>query len=60
LKLGGADINLDQGIVPVNIYVRAISLQFTYEVEVENILPTELIKKIIISSNNHPDIIITP
>lgn len=48
-KLGGQDIRITENLVPPNIFMRGISLECSYDVEVPRFFTSEIISQIIIN-----------
>lgn len=46
IRINGGDLNLNPGIVPPNVYMRNISISFSYEINAPNLLDNDFVTKL--------------
>ena len=47
IRISGGDVNINQALVPQNIFIRNIAINFSYEVSVQELFTTDFVTKLI-------------
>ena len=51
IVISGGDVNINPALVPPNVFIRSISLNFAYEIEVQDLFTTDFVTSLIFAMN---------